>query len=197
MSWQAVEAVRECSKARGAQKSVLFALATYADKDGRHIFPAKEGTIEIDAGVERTTVHRAIVGAEKRKELRQVGRRGRCTEYSLAKLVNEWKVLQAATQIDGSVAECNTTLQNATQTRESVADCNTSEEEEISVAECNTSVAHCNGSVAECNGSVADCNTNQSLTVINRQQPPWLADRAADSKHLTQFQRLKDRLATT
>lgn len=88
MSWQACEAVRDRSLARGARKSVLFTAACYADESGGNVFPSFD-TLMAGAGVARDTVAQALQEAEDRGEIERSGRRRSGTIiYTFAPLVD-------------------------------------------------------------------------------------------------------------
>lgn len=95
MSYQAFEAVRDCSEMKGTYKAVAFAVATHADPAGRDAYAAKS-TLAKESGTSDSTVDRALKAMLANGEIERTGRRQWAankwtTIYSLAPLVSQWK----------------------------------------------------------------------------------------------------------
>lgn len=73
MSWQASEAVRVCSKLTQSEKSVAYALATFADERGEGARPSKS-TLAEGGGVSIDTVKRALRHMEDLGEVKKTGK---------------------------------------------------------------------------------------------------------------------------
>jgi hypothetical protein len=72
MSWQATEAVRLASRLGGANKSVAFALATFADERGAGARPSKP-TLAEGSGTSPKTVKRALAQMVELGEIKKTG----------------------------------------------------------------------------------------------------------------------------
>lgn len=88
MSVNAIQAVRGASWAKGALRAVLYAAASYADPDGRNIFPSQAAWADA-AGVNPRTLRRCIEhavahGALVRTGTRRSGRGRDCVVYKLS-----------------------------------------------------------------------------------------------------------------
>lgn len=68
------KAVRDRSRARGAARTILFVLATYADRSGGRIHPSLD-TIEKGAACARDTAVKGLRRLEELGEIERVGRR--------------------------------------------------------------------------------------------------------------------------
>jgi hypothetical protein len=68
-------AVRDRSRAKGTARAVLMTLASYADPDGRRVFPSTT-TIADKTGIARSTAIKALHELELANEIERVGRRG-------------------------------------------------------------------------------------------------------------------------